>query len=54
MNRRDEVIAYVTEKYGKNNVGQIVTMHQMKARSCIRDVGRAMGLPVAEQNRWRR
>jgi DNA polymerase-3 subunit alpha len=51
MNRRDEVIAYVTEKYGKNNVGQIVTMHQMKARSCIRDVGRAMGLPVAEQNR---
>ena len=51
MNRRDEVIRYVTEKYGKNNVGQIVTMHQMKARSCIRDVGRAMGLPVAEQNK---
>jgi DNA polymerase-3 subunit alpha len=51
MNRRDEVIAYVTQKYGKNNVGQIVTMHQMKARSCIRDVGRAMGLPVAEQNK---
>jgi DNA polymerase III, alpha subunit len=51
MNRRDEVIAYVTAKYGKNNVGQIVTMHQMKARSCIRDVGRAMGLPVSEQNR---
>ena len=51
MNRRDEVIEYVTAKYGKNNVGQIVTMHQMKARSCIRDVGRAMGLPVSEQNR---
>jgi DNA polymerase-3 subunit alpha len=51
MNRRDEVIGYVTQKYGKNNVGQIVTMHQMKARSCIRDVGRAMGLPVSEQNR---
>jgi len=51
MNRRDEVITYVTQKYGKNNVGQIVTMHQMKARSCIRDVGRAMGLPVAEQNK---
>ncbi|HEX7598813.1 MAG TPA: DNA polymerase III subunit alpha, partial [Polyangia bacterium] len=43
--------SYVTQKYGKNNVGQIVTMHQMKARSCIRDVGRAMGLPVAEQNK---
>ena len=32
MNRRDEVISYVTEKYGKDNVGQIVTMHQLKAR----------------------
>ncbi len=51
MNRREEVIRYVSDKYGKNNVGQIVTMHQLKARSCIRDVGRAMGLPVAEQNR---
>ncbi len=51
MNRRDEVIRYVTEKYGKDNVGQIVTMHQMKARSCIRDVARAMGIPVADANR---
>ncbi len=51
MNRRDEVIKYVTEKYGKANVGQIVTMHQMKARSCIRDVARAMGMAVADANR---
>jgi len=51
MNRRDEVINYVSEKYGKNNVGQIVTMHQLKARSCIRDVARAMGLSAAEGNR---
>ncbi len=51
MNRRDEVIGYVAGKYGKNNVGQIVTMHQMKARSCIRDVARALGLPVADANR---
>jgi DNA polymerase-3 subunit alpha len=51
MNRRDEVIKYVTEKYGKDNVGQIVTMHQMKARSCIRDVARAMGIPVADANK---
>ena len=51
MNRRDEVIRYVTDKYGKDNVGQIVTMHQMKARSCIRDVARAMGIPVADANR---
>jgi DNA polymerase III subunit alpha len=51
MNRRDEVIKYVTEKYGKSNVGQIVTMHQLKARSCIRDVARALGMPQAEANK---
>jgi DNA polymerase-3 subunit alpha len=51
MNRRDEVINYVTAKYGKDNVGQIVTMHQMKARSCIRDVARAMGVPIPDANR---
>jgi DNA polymerase-3 subunit alpha len=51
MNRRDEVIKYVSEKYGKSNVGQIVTMHQMKARSCIRDVARALGMPPAEGNK---
>ncbi|MCG5054733.1 MAG: DNA polymerase III subunit alpha [Myxococcales bacterium] len=51
MNRRDEVIGYVADKYGKNNVGQIVTMHQLKARSCIRDVARAMGLPPSEGNK---
>ena len=46
MNRRDEVISYVTDKYGKDNVGQIVTMHQIKARSGIRDIARAMAHPV--------
>jgi DNA polymerase-3 subunit alpha len=51
MNRRDEVISYVTEKYGKNNVGQIVTMHQIKARSGVRDIGRAMGVPVQEADK---
>jgi len=51
MNRREEVISYVTRKYGKNNVGQIVTMHQLKARSCIRDVARALGLTPAEANK---
>src|SRR5262245_8311929 len=51
MNRRDEVISYVTGKYGKDNVGQIVTMHQMKARSCIRDVARAMAIPFAEADK---
>ncbi|HET6280336.1 MAG TPA: DNA polymerase III subunit alpha [Polyangia bacterium] len=51
MNRRDEVISYVTDKYGKNNVGQIVTMHQIKARSGIRDIARAMALPFAEADK---
>jgi DNA polymerase-3 subunit alpha len=51
MNRREEVINYVAQKYGKNNVGQIVTMHQLKARSCIRDVARALGLSPAEGNK---
>ncbi len=46
MNRRDEVINYVTDKYGKDNVGQIVTMHQIKARSGVRDIARAMAIPV--------
>jgi DNA polymerase-3 subunit alpha len=48
MNRRDEVIRYVTEKYGKSNVGQIVTMHQLKARGVIRDIARVMAIPYAE------
>ena len=52
MNRRDEVIKYVKEKYGKNNVGQIVTMHQIKARSgVIRDIARAMEIPFAEADK---
>jgi DNA polymerase III subunit alpha len=51
MNRREEVIRYVTQKYGKNNVGQIVTMHQLKARSCVRDVARALGMTPADGNR---
>jgi DNA polymerase-3 subunit alpha len=51
MNRRDEVIGYVTEKYGRDNVGQIVTMHQIKARSGVRDIGRAMAIPVQEADK---
>ena len=51
MNRRDDVIAYVTDKYGKDNVGQIVTMHQIKARSGVRDIARAMALPYAEADK---
>ena len=49
--RRDEVIGYVTEKYGKERVGQIATFHQLKSRSVVRDVGRVMGVPVFDVNR---
>ncbi len=51
MNRRGEVIDYVTEKYGADNVGQIITYGQMKARACIKDVGRALNFSFGETNR---
>ncbi len=42
--RRDDMISYVTEKYGKDKVAQIVTFGTMAARASVRDVGRALGL----------
>jgi len=47
-NKRDEVIRYVTEKYGKDNVAQIITFGTMKSKQAVRDVGRALGMPYAE------
>ena len=41
--RRDEVIDYVSEKYGKDHVAQIITFGTMAARAAIRDAGRALG-----------
>jgi DNA polymerase-3 subunit alpha len=49
--RRDEVIAYVTEKYGKERVGQIATFHQLKSRSVVRDVARVLGVQQTEVNK---
>lgn len=46
-NRRDEMLAYVTEKYGADKVAQICTFGTMLARGSIRDVGRALGYPYA-------
>ncbi|UQA56525.1 DNA polymerase III subunit alpha [Polyangium aurulentum] len=51
MDRRDEVIRYVSEKYGTTSVGQIATFHELKAKSVIKDVGRAMGFPPAESQK---
>ena len=47
-NRRDEVIAYMYDKYGTDHVSQIIAFGTLAARAAIRDVGRAMGLPYAE------
>ncbi|MFD3155746.1 DNA polymerase III subunit alpha [Haloimpatiens sp. FM7330] len=49
--RRQEVIDYVVDKYGENNVSQIITFGTMAARACIRDVGRAMNYSYAEVDR---
>ncbi|HSK09367.1 MAG TPA: DNA polymerase III subunit alpha, partial [Vicinamibacterales bacterium] len=46
--RRGEVIEYVTRKYGRENVAQIITFGTMKARAVVRDVGRALNMPYAE------
>lgn len=44
--RRDEVLAYVRERYGEANVAQIITFGTMAARAAIRDVGRVLGIPL--------
>jgi DNA polymerase III subunit alpha len=49
--RRDEVIAYVTKKYGQDKVAQIITFGTMEAKGSVRDVGRVMGLPYAVPDR---
>jgi DNA polymerase-3 subunit alpha len=49
--RRSEVIDYVTRKYGRENVAQIITFGTMKARAVVRDVGRVMDMPYAEVDR---
>ncbi|HEU4864122.1 MAG TPA: DNA polymerase III subunit alpha, partial [Candidatus Limnocylindria bacterium] len=49
--RRDEVIQYVTRKYGDDRVAQIITFGTLGAKAAIRDVGRAMGLTYAEADR---
>ena len=46
--RRDEIIQYVTEKYGKDHVTQIITFGSMLAKGVIRDVGRTLGMPYNE------
>jgi DNA polymerase-3 subunit alpha len=51
MNRRGEVIDYVTKKYGREQVAQIITFNTMAAKAAIKDVGRALDMPYGEVDR---
>ncbi len=51
MNRRGEVIDYVTNKYGRENVAQIITFGTMAAKAAIKDVGRTMDMPYTDVDR---
>ncbi len=51
MNKREQVIDYVTKKYGKDNVSQIITFGSMNARGVVRDVGRVFNMPYSEVDR---
>ncbi|MDQ0255040.1 DNA polymerase-3 subunit alpha [Evansella vedderi] len=46
-NRRDEVIQYVKDKYGKDHVAQIITFGTLAAKAAVRDVGRVLGIELA-------
>jgi DNA polymerase-3 subunit alpha len=48
QDRREEVIQYVREKYGKDNVAQIITFGALGAKTVIRDIGRALEIPLKE------
>ncbi|TET17789.1 MAG: DNA polymerase III subunit alpha [Dehalococcoidia bacterium] len=49
--RRDEVIAYVSQKYGQDHVAQIITFGTLGARAALRDVGRALGMSYSDVDR---
>ncbi len=49
--RREEVIAYVTQRYGSDKVAQICTFGTMEAKGAVRDTGRALGMPYAGPDR---
>jgi DNA polymerase III subunit alpha len=52
MRRRGELLDYVTRKYGRENVSQIITFGTMAAKAAIKDVGRAMDIPYGEVDRF--
>lgn len=50
MDRRGEVINYTLQKYGKDNIAQIITFGTMKAKMSIKDVGRVLSVPLPKVN----
>lgn len=50
-NRRNEILDYVNQKYGKDHVAQIITFGTMAAKAAVRDAGRALGYPYSEVDR---
>ncbi len=50
MDRRGDVINYTLQKYGKNNVAQIITFGTMKAKMALKDVGRVLSVPLSKVN----
>ncbi|HEY9664821.1 MAG TPA: DNA polymerase III subunit alpha [Allocoleopsis sp.] len=51
IDRRDEVIQYVTEKYGTDRVAQIITYNRMTSKAVLKDVARVLDIPYAESDR---
>jgi DNA polymerase-3 subunit alpha len=51
QDKRDRVIAYVQEKYGKDRVAQIITFGKLQARAVLRDVGRVLNMPFMQVDR---
>src|SRR5205807_5574966 len=51
QDRRDEVIRYVQQKYGRDRVAQIITFGTLQARAVLRDVGRVLGMPYGQVDR---
>ena len=51
IERRDEMIEYVTEKYGAGNVAQIITFNRLTSKSVLKDVGRVLGVSFADTDR---
>ena len=51
QDRRDEVISYVQEKYGRDRVAQIITFGKLQARAVLRDVGRVLQMPYGQVDR---